>query len=717
MQTPQDHEGGRNSAEEDENLLGGGPAPTDGIQNLSLDANSPSGVGLEPAPVISPSALTQPLPPTPVLVSNSKSNPIQVPASPKLATFEFPFKINQGIPGPIVVGEQQRSTSAGVATAQPQPPSSLLNGQNDSKGGEPVSTTPTNFSSLSATQVATYLKDRIQALPAQIWVDEDFSGAAILEAVSPQLLNTMLEQILQIKSTLMRTRVEIIIHALIANDPSISSEIKSSWLQCRLDQQQALAARVKLSRISAEILQESPIAPQTLFQSPVSTAAQSTSTPATAHSHVPDKSTASYSFLSEVYGAVSSDHGFSCEGAAMFNSNPSVTPCQVVHRAAGGSAASATAGSGNQTIEIKFVQPSANSPNWITLETAHDADLFHTWLRKNRKITLTAAEGDKRLLRTLVEQDVKEEVCRIILEALSSDPELFEGMPRPTGWDDVSDLLLLRILFAINGPSTAEEAKDRLKQRKFKFDDSTTSQDKFTDKLRTHCNVFRTSIRDLGYNSKKWPEGNKELTHAMIIECFKWTFIDPTLITGPDGRSQVPKCRNAGNIVHLIQERKAMHLNELIDFIVKKYSAIDASVRSIREVKYEVSPWNSKPAKQNNFRGNRDNRKRNFNELETREPRSQPSNYLDKGKPPRPERPEKRPAFARCNNCGSKGHLCGEKTCYLFGHAKGRGMDGSWPEGTESLRLSEAEWKEWKGIRHEKFYSYPENRHRKPANK
>ena len=714
MQTPQDHEGGGNIDEDEQILLGGGPAPTEDLQNLSLDANSSSGEGLESAPVISPGALTQPLHPTPLLNSNSNLNPNQAPALPKLATFEFPFKINQGIPGPIAVGEQQRSTSAGVATTQPQPPSSLLNGQNDSKGGEPVSSTPTNFSSLSAQQVATYLKDRIQALPAQIWVDEDFSGAAILEAVSPQLLNTMLEQILQIKSTLMRTRVEIIIHALIANDPSISLDIKSSWLQCRLDQQQALAARVKLAKSSAEISLESPIAPQTLFQTPISTAVPTSSTPATVHSHASDKPKANYSFLSEVYRAESSDHGFNCEGAAMFNSNPSASPVQVVHRAPGGSAVSATAGSGNQTIEIKFVQPSANSPNWVTLETAHDADLFHNWLRKNRKITLTAAEGDKRLLRTLVEQDVKEEVCRIIVESLASNPDLFEGMPRPNGWDDVSDLLLLRILFAINGPSTAEEAKDRLKQRKFKFDDSTTSQDKFTDKLRNHCNVFRTSIRDLGYNSKQWPEGNKELSHAMIIECFKCTFADPTLITGPDGRTQVPKCRNASNIVQLIQERKALHLNELIDLIVKKYSTIDAAVRSTKEVKYEVSPWNSKPAKQNNFRGNRDNRKRNFNELETREPRSQTSTYLDKGKPPRPE---KRPAFARCNNCGSKGHLCGEKTCYLFGHAKGRGMDGSWPEGTESLRLSESEWKAWKTIRHEKFYSYPENRNRKPANK
>jgi hypothetical protein len=103
MQTPQDHEGGRKSAEEEENLFGAGPAPIVDLQNLSLDANSPSGVGLEPAPVNSSSALAQPLPPAPLLDSNSKLNPIQVPASPKLATFEFPFKINQGIPGPIAI--------------------------------------------------------------------------------------------------------------------------------------------------------------------------------------------------------------------------------------------------------------------------------------------------------------------------------------------------------------------------------------------------------------------------------------------------------------------------------------------------------------------------------------------------------------------------------------------------------------------------------------
>ena len=65
MQTPQDHEGGGNIDEDEQILLGGGPAPTEDLQNLSLDANSSSGEGLESAPVISPGALTQPLPPTP----------------------------------------------------------------------------------------------------------------------------------------------------------------------------------------------------------------------------------------------------------------------------------------------------------------------------------------------------------------------------------------------------------------------------------------------------------------------------------------------------------------------------------------------------------------------------------------------------------------------------------------------------------------------------
>ena len=74
-------------------------------------------------------------------------------------------------------------------------------------------------------------------------------------------------------------------------------------------------------------------------------------------------------------------------------------------------------------------------------------------------------------------------------------------------------------------------------------------------------------------------------------------------------------------------------------------------------------------------------------------------------RPPRPP-----PAFPRCCNCGSKMHAGTERNCYLWGHPKGKGATGVWPEnGGPSLRLEPQEWKDWKVIRHAIFYSYPEN--------
>jgi hypothetical protein len=67
----------------------------------------------------------------------------------------------------------------------------------------------------------------------------------------------------------------------------------------------------------------------------------------------------------------------------------------------------------------------------------------------------------------------------------------------------------------------------------------------------------------------------------------------------------------------------------------------------------------------------------------------------------------------RCNNCGSKGHKCGERTCFLFGHPKGKGLLGEWPDGTPSLRLDIDDYKQWSVKRKPIFYAYPENQGKK----
>jgi hypothetical protein len=137
-------------------------------------------------------------------------------------------------------------------------------------------------------------------------------------------------------------------------------------------------------------------------------------------------------------------------------------------------------------------------------------------------------------------------------------------------------------------------------------------------------------------------------------------------------------------------------MNHLTDHFERQ----DSVIRSTKGLAYLVTPWNFQAKK---------GKKRDFNQMSA--PANQGAPKAGGGKPPRP------PAlFPRCNNCGSKAHACGERTCYLFGHAKGLGANGHWAEGTPSLKLPPPEWSAWKIIRHSIFYSYPENQNKKKAN-
>jgi hypothetical protein len=260
-------------------------------------------------------------------------------------------------------------------------------------------------------------------------------------------------------------------------------------------------------------------------------------------------------------------------------------------------------------------------------------------------------------------------------------------------WPEVTDHLLLKILFSINGPRSAADAKARLKARLCFLNDSTTSQDKQTSKLRKFCNEFKSTLKDFAYTYHMW-DANDELDHAMIVEAFSDCFHNVEQIKGPDGTTMVPKSRNYAKIKEMIREKKSLPLEEIINHIIDSFDRVDIAVRSNKAVTYDVKPWKSED-------GNK--KKRNFNQISGGQAAKQQNK-----KPPRPPT-----EFPRCANCGRKSHACGERTCHLFGHPDARGPNGVWADGEPSLILSDEKKKAWNATRNPVFFKYPENQRAK----
>jgi hypothetical protein len=348
------------------------------------------------------------------------------------------------------------------------------------------------------------------------------------------------------------------------------------------------------------------------------------------------------------------------------------------------------AASGSLPLAITIMQPSAEKPKYQILENTDNEEQFNLWLRKNRKETTLAAKQDRRPLTELLSYDAKLEVARIIQQAATKDVDLFDvGSPYPSReWASVTETLLLKCLFKVNGPRSATDAKIRLKKKQLFFNDATTEQKHFTSKLRKHIKEFNQTLHDFSYCSRLWPEHDKQLTHIMIVEAFSEGFNSQETTKGQDGKTDVPKCSNLSIIREKIRENKAKTLEDICDLLISHFERQDDVIRANR-TEYSVKPWRTQTEK----------KKRTFNQVAAGGASDQPARKI---KPPA--------TFPRCNNCGSKGHACGERTCYLFGHPRALGLNGTWAEGTPSLKLTPDEWKAWRVTRHAIFYAYPENR-------
>jgi len=554
----------------------------------------------------------------------------------------------------------------------------------------------TSISRLSAEILANFIKAKVPNFNPEAWIKEQISGAALVEAVDPKFLNEFLEQTALITSAFARTRVGILLHAMVAKDPLVGSDIKAIWRSSK-----GISSAVAADPLAVEAFTPTS---KTLFTTPAQSAGDRPQYNLGGAEAQPSRVQGEPSFLSEIR---SSRGNFSFDDSALFsservheNSRVSMTP------SVGAVLASPGAAGNPMQLNITLNQPAAKPPNYPILQSATTVDEVYSWLKACRKESAHCMPVDKRPLHQLCSEEVKNVVSRLIVVSRTKDPALFDAeAPNPSNWPAVTDRLLLRVLLGIVGPCSAEEAKSKLKKIIFFFNDSTTNQALFTHKLRKHCLRFTQDLGDFSYSSRRWPK-NDVLSHNMIVEAFASGFSSTETIKNKEGSAQVPRCSNLATIRDLIRENKSkpdFTLDDIINVLLDYFEAIDVAVRTRRGVGYEITPW---------IVQNQKNKKRKFGQLSAQEPEAVQGgggaavNQVTQ-RPVKTVRPNS--DHPRCNNCGSKGHLCSERTCFLWGAPGALGAKGNWPEGTPSLKLSKEDWIVFSKDRKDIFYSYPEN--------
>ena len=716
----QDHEGGAAVSSGDAMNDDPSSASANGIGDLSLSGSAVEGAALsshtggvgdaqqEPAPVVSTTpafALSAP----PIVSTTSagggpnggvKPPPFPNPFASSTSTqvpFDWDlFKAGGQTIGTTLFGAAQSgggvlNASAFFAGPANQPPLPVAGGDSTSanEGG--------NFSTLSAAGLVDRLRLKIPALSREAWIALDLNGATILEVSSPVAIAGQLTEYLGL-SPLIRDRVANAIKLLVCKDETVDEAIRVHWgytkphahhLIGSASEPTALATPAKQGLDASFGLTSphhqgvnhassfaSPLQPSFLF----STSMTDGTAIASANYQPPNSGVPS--FLSEVNGRTN----FSLEHASVAPSSMNMASL-IPH--AGGSTATTASGNGLQNINIVLHQPTQQTYAWVILENLDTRTSFQSWLKKNRRERVLCDAANMRSFASLCHPDVREEVCRLY----AWNPCLFSELGKPlTSYTDLTDETLFKILFFKHGPRNTVEAKMRLQEVKFRFDDSTTMQDRFCPKLRRFCSEWRQSLIDLKYTSRLWPQ-NDTITHQQIIDCFLACFEIEPEITGPDGHTKVPKSSGMAVIRTAIRDHKHEKLDAIIDHLTHLFDNADVTARANPLLSHTVQPWKKV--------GTFNQRKRKWNQLAANTNNDAPH------RKPASEHP-------RCGNCGSRGHKCSERTCYWWGHPEAKGPNGAWPAGTPSLRVSDESYKEWKPKRYDIFYSYEENKKQPP---
>jgi hypothetical protein len=547
-----------------------------------------------------------------------------------------------------------------------------------------------SFSGLTAANLVAKLSEDIPGFKfANVWTAEDVSGVAILSAIAPSKFPNFLDTSLGISSGFMQSRIFSVIVQLMRRDPSLEGRVYNAWSDAREFFMEHISGGRHVSQLGNPSCDcpHTPLDSKCLFPTPAPgkgvaktnklIEAYTPKTPAFM-AQIAQRS----SFMDE--SNLFHDPSVLDESRRVSNSRVDDEDIRLQSPAFGANLSSI---SGGQRFEFTIRQPGV-LPKYEVLENAKDPTQLYIWLRKYRRESLLAEAADRKAIRQLMSQDAKLEIVRVMNKVRKEEPgsTLFDAQnPFPKTWAGVTDTLVLRVLFRLNGPVNVDEARARLKERPFFFPDATTDQSKFLPKFRTFCNSYVDMIRDFEYNWESWP-ATQELTPRMIKDAFLECFSNTETTLGPDGKTMVPKSSNLAEIRSKIKDYKDLTLEDIIERICQVFEERDIAVRA-NKTSYPVIPWRAKEAKA---------KKRQFNQM---------SGASAAG--PAPKRPPT--GFPRCNNCGSKGHLCSERTCFFWGHKDAKGPHGVWPEGTKSLDLPKEDFKAWKAVRSDIFYSYPEN--------
>ena len=588
-----------------------------------------------------------------------------------ISVFTFPSNPFAHPAQPEISRVKQNSAGGGVSSSQPAASKDSQRGGDHSSADGAVLT---NFRSLSARALAKIIGDKIQNFKPEFWIEEDVNGAAFLDVVSPPRLSEFLQQDMLIASKFQRERIEILLRDMIKNDNSLSDVDRKKWSE---QGQVADESTRRLLPVTGENL--SPNVQKILFETP-----NKTPSPVAP-------------FLKEI----KSNSEFGLDDANLFSSDRCSSRVTVEGSPRGALSADSVDPSGGFTIN--FTQQPAVAPNYMILDTVDNSVEFFKWLRKNREESELALPANRRPLKDLMTKSCKLEIARVILECRQEDPYIF-GIESPyplKGWVEVTDKLILKVLHKKNGPPCASEAKRVLRETKFFFNDATTEQKLFTGKLRKHCQRINEHIENFDFMFRLWPVHDNVLSHAMIIDAFSEGFDDKSTVLGSDNTTQVAKCRNLVKIREMIREKKELSLQKIQAELIAYFERLDTTIRANPKAKYDVYPWRKSDKPEN--AGNK--KKRNFNQVAAGGGGGGAEGNPNAKKPPRPPT-----NFPRCANCGSKGHPCGERTCFLFGHPQGKGPDYQWAEGEQSLRIPKDDYVAWSKTRKPIFFGYPENR-------
>ena len=174
-----------------------------------------------------PAANDQAIPPAASLIGllSSSIQGARFTTSPAISAFSFANCFEKDARGPENTRALPKIDSSNLPPSVPGDP--LAGG--DASRIKPAENKP--FSELSASALAKIIGDKISSFKSELWINEDVSGAAFLEVVTPSSFSAFLNETILIRSTFTALRIENLVTKMIRADTTLSLEIRALWAE------------------------------------------------------------------------------------------------------------------------------------------------------------------------------------------------------------------------------------------------------------------------------------------------------------------------------------------------------------------------------------------------------------------------------------------------------------------------------------------------------